>query len=62
MGWEYSSKAWVTMLYVSKIGKKSKTSGCKGREVEFLEEENVRHFAPTVNSFQGFFLDNFQFI
>ena len=45
MGWEYTLKAWVTTQIIFEISTKRNTSGCQGREVEFLEEENVRHFA-----------------
>ena len=47
-------KAWVTMQIISKIITKSNTSGCRGREAEFLEEENVEYLALTVNNSQGF--------
>ena len=58
MVWEYKLKAWVTTQSIYEIGTRSKTLGCQGREVEFLE--NVRHFALTVNNSQGSLLDNFQ--
>ncbi|XP_065575171.1 uncharacterized protein LOC136036773 [Artemia franciscana] len=44
MGWEYTLKAWVTTQIISEIGTKSNTSGCQGREVEFLEKENPLPF------------------
>ena len=59
MGWEYTLKVWVTTQIISEIGTKSNTSGCQGREVEFLEEENLRYFDLTVNNSQGSLLDNF---
>jgi len=59
MGWDYTLKAWVTTQIISEIGTKRITSGCQGREMEFLEEENVRHFVLTVNNSHGSLLDNF---
>jgi len=34
---------------ISEIVTESNTSGCHGREAELIEEENVRHFALTLN-------------
>ena len=59
MGWEYTLEAWAITQIISEIDAKSKMSGCQGREVEFLEDKNVRHFAVTVNNSQGSLLDNF---
>jgi len=44
---------------ISEIGTKSNRPSCQGREAEFLEEENVRHFVLTVNNSQGSLLGNF---
>ena len=52
-------KAWVTKQIISEIGTKSNTSGCQGREVEFLERENIRYFALTVYDSQTTLLYNF---
>ena len=59
MGWDYTLKAWVTTQIISEIGTKRITSGCQGREMEFLVEDNVRYFALTINNSQGYLQDNF---
>jgi len=59
MGWEYTLKVWATTQIISEVGTKNNTSGCQGREMEFLVEDNVRYFALTINNSQGSPLDNF---
>ena len=53
-------KGWGTTQVIPNISAKSNKWGCQGREVEFLEEENARHFAQTVNNSQGSLLDNYK--